>query len=375
MDFSRLSDEQKEALRVLLGRTSSDPLPSPPDLKELDRLLMRSGLMAADTRRKTIANLRHITGLWPTPRVTPYDGPRIILDGTIASMQASWEDHLDDLIDVKRKSGPVVRHHREALARYCRALGIDWHPRAEVYEKRAKLARQARSENIRLPDDFVALAHELCSSVVYDNDGTYNRAIQARVRLGFFTAPRFPSEDNRLVKQNVHVGRGVVVYQQSKIAGVEAEPIYVDREVFDLGPAVLTHPGRNSYLTLMQLVRPRLIDRISFTGVTNVDHDYVHVGPNGLPSRPEYVRQQVSLAGKTVWPNWYGYMMREVGIIMKALEIRQELGALDYEVLIQWTGHELLDTLRRYTRKAKQLLREHRPGPELKNLLYEWKQI
>ena len=359
---------EERAVIDALRRASKRDAEILPQLSEQDlraRFRTRLGL-GANTIRRAIADHNRVT--------RTYEGPRVVTTGTLAHLKATWSQQHDHLVG-RGASGAVLRHHREAVARYCKAAGIDWEPEASLYEKRSRAARTKRSENIELPEDFVTLVAHLVNDVQYHKDPAVNAMFQHRARLNFYTAPRCPSEDARLRVQDVHTERGVVIYRQSKIAGPEGEAVLVPREVFGLAPSALTWPTRKSWNNWVDHWRPKLVHRALLRRGDFANHDYAWPGPTGAPMNPEKYRLEFGLIGKTVWPGFYPYLVREVGIIMRALEIVQERGHLDLELLIQWTGQEKLDTLRRYTRKARQLLREAEPGPELDALLYDWRRI
>lgn len=378
-------DAEEAALLDIFRRSRGSPREQPPipilSVDDFDlRMRTKLALGSADTRHRTITKLRRISNVYPeNARTVKYPGPLVDLRGTVDSLAASWISHVEDLIGKQNASGPVVRHHREAVERYVKCAGIDWRPETSKFEKRSLTARSARSQNIQLPEDFVDLLHEIVNGVTYHKDPAYNETVRHAARLAAYTAPRFPSELARLKTTDVRMPRadtpGGLTYYVSKLGGIEREPILIPREVFGLSPGVLTWPRRRSYATYLNTWRPKLLNRALHRGLTRVDPGNVFLGLNGMPVDPESLRQDLSLGAKTVWPDFYPYMLREVGIIMRYLEIVQAKGHPDIEELAQWSDHVKWDNLRRYTRKGRSILREYKPGPELDELLAQWRQI
>lgn len=377
MSPEELSEEEKELLRVHRSVKAQREEQLPVLTREDFQRRLRVELALGTARiTKSTNYLQRISNLWPNSQEDKYPGPLVILTGTLAHLKESWEIHSQHAIE-KGASGPVVRHHREAISYYCEAIGLDWRPEIKRYEKRALAARARASQVIELPANFLDLVRAVVNDVQYHKDPALNAMFQHRARLNFYTAPRTPSEDARLRCRDVHVERGSLTYRVTKTAGVEAKPIEVPREVYGLGPHVLTWPKRKSYAVWVTHWRPKLINKARHRGLLGPkeDHDFVWVGIDGMSMDPDLYRKDFGLHAKTVWPGFYPYLCREVGIIMKALEIYQECGSFDLYRLRQWTGHSNFNNLAGYLRAGEGVLRQAKPGPELDALLYEWRTI
>lgn len=346
-----------------------------PDLPQYSRedLKIRLKLHAGHgdrTATETLSKLDHIT--------SRYEGPRVILTSTMSRLKASWAAHLEDLMR-KGKSGTVILNHRRALNAYLRAIESDYRIESTPYERRSRAGRQRRSQaGILLPDDWVPRVSSIVNDVQYHKDPAVNALFQRRARLGLFTAPRFPSEDTRLMLDDVHMPKndedGTVVYMTSKTSGPEGDLVLIPREVFGLGPHILSDPTRKTWFNWITHWRPKIEASATYRGKNPTRHAWI-LPTTGAPPEPEGYRQDFAAAAKEAWPGFYGYMLRELGIIIKALSIVQERGHLDLELLSQWSNHDKLDNLRGYIRKARSLLRTHKPGRDLNELLFQIRRI
>lgn len=356
-----------EAMRAAQNTREPDlPQYAPEDLKV--RMILHAGV-AGNTAAEYLKKLDHMTRTYP--------GPRVILTSTLGRLKASWASHLEDLVR-KGKSGIVVFNHRRALNAYLRAIEADHTITSGAYERRSRRAHERRNDaGERLPDDWVSHMASIVNDVHYHHDPALQALFQHRARLGLFTAPRFPSEDTRILIEHVHMPKGdedgSVVYMTSKTSGPEGELVLIPREVFGLQPTVLTDPTRKSVLHWLTYWRPKMEAAARHRGLGVGQH--VWITQSGQPPNPEQFRQDFAAAAKTAWPGFYGYMLRELGIIIKALELTQERGHIDVEILSQWSGHESYDNLRGYMRKARAVLRSYKPGRDLDALLYELRRI
>lgn len=307
-----------------------------------------------------------------------YPGPRVIVNSTLSRLKSSWAAHIEHLMKTG-KSGTVIFNHRRALNAYLRAIENDWRVESTPYERRSRAGRQKRAQaGIQLPDDWVPRLASIVNDVQYHKDPAVNALFQHRARLGLFTAPRFPSEDSRLMLDHVHMPKngedGSLVYMTSKTSGPEGDLVLIPRDVFGLGPYVLTQPTRKTWFSWVTRWRPKIEAAARYRDLPVTPHAWI-LPTTGTVPEPESYRQDFAAAAKEAWPGFYGYMLRELGIITRALFIVQERGHIDLELLSQWSSHDKLDNLRGYMRKARSILRTHKPGPQLNALLAEIRSI
>jgi hypothetical protein len=361
-----LSDEEKRLIEnVRRSRSIEEPrLPVVDDVELARRLKVRVGLGALSVRQ-TMTRLGLITQRHP--------GPRVVLDSTLSILKLSWLQHFEDLV-MRGASGPVIRHRREAVDRYCKAMEIAWSPEKSQYERRAMIARKARNDIIELPDDFLDRVDAVIRGVKYHDDPIEQKTYQTSLRVAFKTYPRVPSELVRLRIGDVSNARSVITYRQSKTAGPEGTVVMIPREVFDVPANLLTSSVHMSLQNYIESTRPRLLERWTKTHGEAATHDYVWCANHGGPLDANEYRTEVGARAKAVWPGFYPYLAREVGMIMYAVEMLYDLkGAFDVERFVQRSGHADWATARRYLRKGRSLLREAGTRTDQKLIVNRWR--
>lgn len=374
-------DERALIDAVRRARSSDNDLLPRVDAQDLLRRLRTKAGLTGDTPMRTLRLLEHVTGESWMPaarsgrRPAPFEGPRVSVRSTLAVLRASYAQHEEELI-ARSAGGAVVRHHREVVARYCRALELPWRPEAGMFEQRWRRAAKRRDELVQLPEDFIHKLACLVNDVRFAADDAFNESYRHRVRFCAFVACRVPSECGRVRVQDVHFQRRAVTIWESKTG--DGDMVRIPRDVFGLRPTVLTHPARRSVKAYIDRWRPVLGTRGRKANGEGYQPEWLWLNSQGARMDSEEFRTTVSAFGKMEldWPTFHAYNLREVGFIMHALETLDARGHFDLEHEVQWSNHAVVDTLRRYHRKGRSLFRDlGEDKAQLRHMLSEWRSI
>ncbi|MBN1859934.1 MAG: tyrosine-type recombinase/integrase [Candidatus Thermoplasmatota archaeon] len=219
----------------------------------------------------------------------------------------TWKEENYDKVS-NRNGKDAMRNRWRALTMYAKAIGKDVSNWNYVPPKPGR----PKHKIIPLPKDVYRMVH-----YHYSDDPYENALYQHLFFHGFLIGPRPDSEFSILECKNVHYEDKYVHFYQPKVGAWR---------LIALEPEVMTMATRKSYKNWIEKWRPKVENQKS--------GDYVYLQPNGKPFTDNYLRKQLNVMGKRVWPQFHPTVCRDWCSIARLIE-----SDFNIEKVRKWMEH------------------------------------